>query len=278
MNDYNNLTMPEISILLLGETDRPEFCDFRSTLESLGRVSRISEVERAVQVLETGEITADVIVIAQAFPRQFSHEDIDRLRRLAPLSRILGLLGSWCEGETRSGQPLPAAIRIYWHQWHARADRELRRLIQRQCPSWGLPVTATEEERLLVSAAQTPPRGHGLVAMHTGGFAMGDWLSEACRTCGYSTVWLRPPNYTNIEGAAAAIFDGSDLHGDELEQLRRLTNALGRTPVIALLDFPRIEDERRAIAAGAVAVLSKPFNLDDLFWQLDEAVGGSQAG
>ena len=161
MNDYNNPTMPEISILLLGETDRPEFCDFRSTLESLGRVSRISEVERAIEVLETGEITPDVIVIAQAFPRQFSHQDIDRLRRLAPLSRILGLLGSWCEGETRSGQPLPAAIRIYWHQWHARAERELRRLIQSQCPSWGLPVTATEEERLLQSTAQTLPAGSG---------------------------------------------------------------------------------------------------------------------
>ncbi|MGA2797275.1 MAG: hypothetical protein ABSE63_06850 [Thermoguttaceae bacterium] len=260
--------MPEISILLLGETDRPEFCDFRSTLESLGRVSRISEMERAINVLETGEVIPDVIVIAQAFPRQFSHGDVDRLRRLAPLSRILGLLGSWCEGETRSGQPLPA-IRIYWHQWRARAERELRRLIQSQCPSWGLPVTATEEERLLVSAAQAPPRGQGLVAIHAGGFAMADWLSEACRTCGYSTAWLRPPHYTHVEGAAAAIFDGSDLHGEELEQLRRLTNALGRRPVIALLDFPRIEDERRAIAAGAAAVLSKPFYLDDLYWQMD---------
>ena len=228
--------------------------------------------------METGEIIPDVIVIAQAFPQQFSHGDIDRLRRFAPLSRILGLLGSWCEGETRSGQPLPAAIRIYWHQWHVRAERELRRLMQRQCPSWGLPVTATEEERLLASAAQTPPRGQGLVAIHAGGFAMGDWLSEACRTCGYSTVWLRPSNYTHVEGAVAAIFDGSDLDGEELDQLRRFTHALGHTPVIALLDFPRIEDERRAIAAGAAAVLSKPLNIDDLFWQLDEAVGGSQEG
>jgi hypothetical protein len=269
--------MPEIYILLLGETDRPEFSDIRSTLESLGRVSRINAVEQAIEVLEQGEIIPDVIVIAQAFPRQYSHGDIDRLRRLAPLSRILALLGSWCEGETRSGQPLPAAIRIYWHQWHARAERELHRLIQRQCPSWGLPVTATEEERLLVSAVPRPPCGQGLVAIHAGGFAMGDWLSEACRKCGYSTVWLRPPHYTHVEGAAAAIFDGSDLDGEEIEQLRSLTKALGRTPVIVLLDFPRIEDERRAIAAGAAAVLSKPLNLDDLFWQLNEAVGGLQA-
>jgi DNA-binding NarL/FixJ family response regulator len=261
--------MPEVSILLLGETDRAEFRDFPAALEALGRVSCVSEAQRAIQVLETGELTTDVIVIAQAFPRQFSHVDIDRLRRLAPLSRVVVLLGSWCEGETRSGQPLPGAIRIYWHQWHARAERELRRLIQSQCPSWGLPVTATEEERLLESAAQGPSSGQGLIAICARGYATADWLSEACRTCGYSTAWLHPPHYTQVKGAVAAIFDGSDLNSEEIEQLATLTNALGRTPVIALLDFPRIEDQRRAISAGASAVLSKPLNLDDLFWQLD---------
>ena len=139
----------------------------------------------------------------------------------------------------------------------------------------GLPVTATEEERLLASRRKRR-RAAGLVAIHASVFAMACWLSDACRMCGYSTAWLRPPHYTQVEGAAAAIFDGSDLHGEEIDQLRRLTNALGRTPVIALLDFPRIEDERRAISAGAAAVLSKPFYIDDFYWQLDrvsKAVG-----
>ncbi|MGD0517939.1 MAG: hypothetical protein ABSA26_10430 [Thermoguttaceae bacterium] len=265
--------MSEISILVLGEIDRPEFLGVRSTLKSLGRISCLTEVKQAIKALEAGEIIPDVIVIAQAFPGQFSHQDADRLRRLAPLGRIVRLLGSWCEGEIRSGQPLPAAVRIYWHQWNARAGRELHRLIQGQCPSWGLPETATEEERLLQSMAQTPRHGQGLIAIHARGFAMEDWLSTACRTCGYSTVRLRPAHYTLIEGAAAAVFDASDLRGEELDQLRRLTGALGHTPVIALLGFPRIEDERRALAAGAAAVLSKPLYLDDLLWQLEQVVG-----
>ena len=50
----------------------------------------------------------DVIVVAQAFPGQFSHQAIDRLRRLAPLARMVGLMGSWCEGEMRTGSPWPA--------------------------------------------------------------------------------------------------------------------------------------------------------------------------
>lgn len=51
-----------------------------------------------------------------------------------------------------------------------------------------------------------------------------------------------------------------------------MTATLRPAPVIALLDFPRIEDYDRAMAAGAVAVVSKPLHLDDLFWQLDRAL------
>lgn len=265
--------MSKISILFLGEIDRPEFLGTRSTLESSGRVIYFIETEAAIKAVKTGEIIPDVIVIAQAFPRQYPPQAVDCLRRLAPLARILGLLGTWCEGETRSGQPWPAAVRIYWHQWNVRAKLEFQRLVHSQCPSWGLPITATEEERLLRNTAQSLPRGQGLIAIHSQQSVMQDWLSAVCRMCGYSTVWLRPPHYTRIEGAAAAIFDGSDLHGEEFDQLRRLCNTLDQRPVIALLDFPRIEDQHRALSAGAAAVLSKPLVIDDLLWQLDQASG-----
>ena len=43
-------------------------------------------------------------------------------------------------------------------------------------------------------------------------------------------------------------------------------------PLIALLDFPRIEDVERARSAGAAAVLSKPLQLEDLFWHLERVV------
>jgi DNA-binding NarL/FixJ family response regulator len=261
--------MSEISTLLIGEIDRPEFSGVRATMQSLGAICLRAEVEGAIQALEADEVVPDVIVTAQSFPGQLSSEQTDRLTRLAPLSRIVRLLGSWCEGEARSGQPPPAAVRVYWHQWDVRARRELRRLIEDQCPSWGLPVTATDEERLLQSSSQQLQLRHGIVAIRACGFAMEDWLSAACRERGYSTVRLRSPNYTPIEGANAAIFDAMDLEGDELDQLRNLVEALSDTPIIVLLDFPRIEDHRRAIAAGATAVLSKPVYLDDLFWQLE---------
>jgi len=38
------------------------------------------------------------------------------------------------------------------------------------------------------------------------------------------------------------------------------------------MDFPRIDDRSRALAAGARAVVSKPFLIEDLFWQIDRLV------
>jgi CheY-like chemotaxis protein len=271
-----NKKMPELAILVTGDIDRPEFSGVREAVQFPGAVVLLSETETAIKALESGEMVADVIVIAQTFPGQLSCEQLDRLHRHAPLSRIVRLLGSWCEGEARTGQPPPSAVRVYWHQWDVRARRELRRLTRGQCPSWGLPVTATDEERLLQNSTCEVPPGRGLVAIHASGFAMEDWLSSACRANGYSTVRLRPPQYAFIEGATAAVFDAAYLEGDELDQLRRLTETLRDTPIIALSDFPRIEDKRRAIDAGATAVISKPFYLADLYWQLDrvrEAAG-----
>ena len=264
----------EISILLVGSTDRPEFRDARTGLDRLGRVVAAAGVPSAAAALADGQVAPDVIVIAQAFPGQFSPEAVDRLRRLAPLARVLGLLGSWCEGEVRTGTPWPAAIRIYWHQWPARFEQELGRLRDGVCSSWALPITASEEERFLAMADVPLPRREGLIAIATPQFEMQDWLSTACRRSGYATVWLRPDRPVRIEGARAAIFDASGSTGDKLAALRRLAAALASAPIVALWDFPRVEDRDRALAAGARAVLSKPLVLEDLFWQIDKLLVG----
>jgi CheY-like chemotaxis protein len=262
-------SVSEISILLVGDSDRSEFREARSALGRLGRVADFPEVESAAAALSAGQVAADVIVVAQAFAGQFSQRAIDRLRRTAPLARVLGLLGSWCEGEMRTGKPWPGAIHIYWHQWPPRCDQELGRMCRGESSAWGLPPTAIEEERLLLGADSPMPKQQGLIAIYTRLLEMQDWLSAALRRRGCSTVWLRPPHSPGVEGAAAAIFDGSDCRGQQLSQLEHLAATLRPAPIIALLDFPRVEDRNRALAAGAAAVVSKPLHLDDLFWELD---------
>jgi hypothetical protein len=267
-----NSTVAEISILLVGSTDRSEFREARAVLDASGKVTTAADAESASALLETGQVTADVIVVAQAHPGQFSTEAVDRLRCLAPLARVVGLLGSWCEGETRSGQPWPAAVRLYWHQWAAQAGQEIARSRAGKCSTWSLPITASEEERLLLLAEEPVAKRQGLIALWTPDFEMQDWLKAACLGRGYSTVWVLAHRPVPAEGVTAAVFDGNECRGQERASLEQLAAALGPVPIVALLDFPRVDGRDRALAAGAHAVLSKPLLIDDLFWQIDRVV------
>jgi len=270
--------MPDIPVLFVGDAQRSEFREARSALDAASCVVHVADGPSAEALLRDDQIAPEVIVLAQAYPSQFSHEMVDRLRRLAPLARIVGLLGSWCEGEMRTGQPWPATLRMYWHQWPAGCDQQLAHMRQGACSTWALPITATDEERLLLAAQQpTAKTGQGLIAIFSPRYEMQDWLSSACRERGYSTVWLRPPRPALVEGAAAVLFDGTDCRGEEWAALKNLATSVNPSPdaptvpIIALLDFPRIEDQRHALSAGATAVLSKPLLVADLFWQLAHA-------
>jgi DNA-binding NarL/FixJ family response regulator len=266
--------MSSPAILLIGDMDRTEFREAQACLARGGTVRGIAEIDVAAAMLAEGSVVPDVIVVAQSFPGQFSHRAIDRLRRLAPLARVVGLMGSWCEGEMRSGLPWPGTARTYWHQWAARCGRKLQRLAQGANCSWALPPTATEEERLLADTAEQWPSRQGLVVIGTRLRETAEWLSAACLSRGLATVWRRASTAARVEGARAAIFDGTDLSPEECGDLRHLAASLHPAPVVALLAFPRVEDRRRALSAGAAAVLSKPLAVDDLFWELDRVVSG----
>jgi DNA-binding NarL/FixJ family response regulator len=256
-------------ILLVGNTRRREFREARAAIDACAPVVEAVDVAAACALLAEGEHAFDLIVLATAYPGQFPAEAIERLRRLAPLSRVVGLLGSWCEGEMRSGHPCPGAIRVYWHQWPPRIGREAARWHDGVRSSWGLPATASEEERVLAVAEERIPRRSGLLAVCSDEFAMQDWVCAACRRAGYAAMWLRPGDAIPVEKPLAAIFDGSDQPHHQYEHLHRFAAGVHPAPVVALLGFPRLEDWDLALAAGAAAVLSKPLLLEDLFWQLD---------
>ncbi|MGA2255692.1 MAG: hypothetical protein ABSG53_13685 [Thermoguttaceae bacterium] len=256
-----------LRILLIGDIARPEFCQADIALEGLADVNRFAGVEAAIAALAEGLFAAHGIVLAQAYPDQFSAVSIDRLRSQVPLARIIAILGSWCEGEPRSGRPLPGVIRIYWYQAAVRIRREFPRWFQSEGSAWQLPATATDEERLLASTRAPLPKGNGLVVIWTRRPEMENLLSDACRKVGYATAWLHPRRPAQVQGAVAAIYDGASLDAAGLAELRQATTAVSPAPALALLDAPRIQDYRLARTLGA-AVLAKPFRIDELLWLL----------
>src|SRR5213595_3145892 len=108
------MTTPS-STLFIGDHRRPEFSGPARWLAA-HEAAIARDIPQALSMLADGMSPA-VIVVAQAWPGSFSVQQITRLRRAAPLARVIGLLASWLEGEARSGKPWPAAQRRYWHRW-----------------------------------------------------------------------------------------------------------------------------------------------------------------
>jgi hypothetical protein len=261
------MAQPDLQILLIGDTSRPEFHAACDSLDEVSRVTRLADAETAAAFLAEGSLAPHGIVLAQSWPGQFSTPAINRLREVAPLARLIVVLGSWCEGEPRSGNPLPGVTRIYWHQAGVRIRREFPGSFEIPGSTWRLPATATDEERLLAALQSPPPTGSGLVVIWTRRPEMEGLLADVCRRAGYATTWSHPCRPALVRGAAAAIYDGGSLNSAGQAELSELIAALSPAPVLALLDAPRIQDVRLARTLGA-EVLAKPFRIDELLWLL----------
>ena len=265
---------PPPSFLLLGDADRREFREARDTLAALGRVRRAGDIDEAAAALADEESAVDVIVVAErgrdSFPRP------DRTAAAGgPAGTDRGPAGKLVRGRDAERAALAGGRADLLAPLARPRRRELCRLAAGRSSAWTLPVTASEEDSFLADADRPPPARGGLVAIAARRFVMADFLAAACRRYGYATAWLPPSRAVRLGGVAAVIFDGSDCRGAEQDELRRLAAAMAPAPLVALLDFPRIEDVDRCLAAGAAAVLSKPLILADLFWHLERLEGRS---
>src|SRR5262245_36664939 len=129
--------MRNLSVLVVGNLDDVGAIELDGYFD--GVASYAPTPEAASALLEEGEIAPELIVVAESRGGQFSAESLAALRKLAPLAGVWRLLGSWCEGETRSERPPAGCIRSYWHQWPQRWPREAGWAEQGHLPAWSLP-------------------------------------------------------------------------------------------------------------------------------------------
>ncbi|MBI2826948.1 MAG: hypothetical protein HYX69_19915 [Planctomycetia bacterium] len=247
---------------------RNEFRAAANQIAALTAATAATTIDVALCALVADEDPPDLIVVAQSRPGEFSGADIERMRFAAPLARIVALLGAWCEGESRSGSPWPAVPRVYWHQWPAWFAGELRRLREGRCGALSLPITATEEERLLLDG-EVPRHGCGSIAIATASREMTALLTDACRAVGYNQVIVPQSGTVEAADLVAAIWDQGTPGASDFVQLERVVQRVSGVPVIALLSFPRSQDAARAIDLGARAVVSKPLAVDELLAEIE---------
>lgn len=274
-----------ISALLIGEGHHREFRDSLAVVGCDAAVVRATNVSAACEMLTGGRLTPDIVIVEMPRPGHCRTDLIDKLVALTPLSRVLLLLGSWCEGEERTGCPWPGGRRIFWYDWLPQWQRELAAIRANRCPIWGLPVTTTREELLLNGTPESDPpetdpsesidAAAGLIVVSTRYYETADALSDAAQVRGYSTVWAQTAEAARqIRGASVAIWEGIDGGAHDVSQIGQLREALRDVPIVAILDFPRFDCEKALRAAGMVGMVGKPFRLDDLFTRVEQAAKG----
>lgn len=255
-----------LDVVLVGAARRPEFRAAVQVLEESCRLVSVPDPASALGLLAGGAMVPDLIVVLRNRCGQFAAEAIDALRSRAPLSRLVVVVGSWCEGETRSVAPWASEIRLYWHQAAERLRRELAELAANRCPVWSLPATATDDERLLWIErpdAVSHPAPRGTIALVSRSQELADWLSAALRGQGWRTARSLPGE--PIRGVMSLVLWDMQRFGDaELAEFAHWRTSAADCPALVLAGFPRLEDAQRAHAAGATALVSKPLSLADL--------------
>ena len=256
------------SVLLVGDSEHGDFTEALDWLKQHCDVQSVAAIHEAGTLLSR-MAAPHVVLFAQSRPGQFAQADVETLHARSPLSRLVVLLGSWCEGEMRTGKPWAGVVRIYWHQWAARMIPELTPGPIGIGGVWRLPRTASGTEQLAHTAEGAWRQGQGLVAIHARLFCDYQALSDACLAGGYSSTWDHPYCPSFAGGTAAVLCNLLGGDPDEAAQVAVLARRYAPAPVIALLDFLRSDDLHRMLDAGAAAALAKPFLVGDLLWLID---------
>ena len=244
-------------ILLVGDYRGDEFAAALAAMSQAADVVQVDDLQTAADWLQR-PTPVDLVVVAQARPGRFSLSQIEAIRLAAPLAPIVALLGSWCEGETRSGAPWPGVTRVYWHQWSERFGQEMGRLSRGAPGAWTQPLTATAEERLLWSETAQRGEDHRLVAVVSDDCEICDWLVAACKTRGMSPMTLRRAPVERIEVVSLLLWDAGLPSPKAIEAFQLGLRQFPNCRAIVLADFPRDDDVRSFLAVGAAAVVSKP--------------------
>jgi len=227
----------------------------------VGDVEHVDFTEAVALVRATANVGSglpEVVLVAQSRPGVVGRQEWMRLRRNAPLAGFVSLVGSWCEGETRTGQPAAGIERKLWYEFPLWWRRQLDVRSSGRCPEW---VNSADGR----SVARTGSLAGQRVAIAADAWDTAAAISDVVVDAGGKAIWTARGD-VSVEDCTVGIWDGAQLSEREAAQLTMFCGELKRqhAAVIALLDFPRRDRHEAARATGAETVLGKPYANADL--------------
>jgi hypothetical protein len=254
----------EPTVWIVGDWRQAEFGEAITWLRGIVRCLLFDDGYAAISSLHMGEggLPPTAILVVQARPGQFSRHDLEQLHAAAPLARLVALLGAWCDGQMRSGQPWPGVVRLPLSNWRFGLDHELGLDVRNG--RWRLPRTANEVERI-----ESTLRG-----LHRNGIRVAraivlssrranyEAIADLLQQIGLESLWQSQAD-CYVEAVDVMVFDGWEQVARVWQ--RETDHQVGFLPPrILLVHFPREEDYARAAREGIAEVVKVPLLLPDL--------------
>jgi len=258
------------TVWFIGNAGHADFRDATAQVRATATVAEFADAGRAVTALSATANGPEVIVLVASRPGAIAARDVELLRRRAPLAGVVALLGSWCEGETRTGRPLAGACRLFWYDFPQWWWRQLTLRSAGRCPDWARPGDCGLPNASLPTPYSPRPTPRqptaGLVLIDATCRETADALADVLRSAGYASVAAGPRGrWPLARGLVGGIWEGRQLDEPEMGRLTSFCRHLAaeNAPAVALADFPRRDRADAAHKLGAAAVLAKPWlNID----------------
>ena len=242
----------------------------------------------------------DFLVLLRSWSGEFSDSWVLELQKKFPLAPILAVLGSWCEGEARTGTPLAGVHSMLWYDFAAMAPLECFAFEKGWASIWSLPVTVLPEERaifelkreekwkLFRNVSSTVPNANTKNSpalrplrflIESEDFDQFVFLRDLClrsdwkgRTAEVFGSWLGKedgiPGNTDSEAEAVAdflLFDFPDFSEAAVAHFHALKARNPEAVPIAFTEFPR-PDEWHFLWKENVQIFPKPFRIADFLF------------
>lgn len=253
--------MEKHKILLTGDFWHPEF---QSIVSSFFVPVTLVPIENVESVSDS---TFDLVVIAQSQRNQLFARDVEKIQSMFSNTPVIGLLGSWCEGETRSGTPFPGVTRVYWHQWQGRYERFVDQLAAAGITSWHAPRTSSVADQIATNALlRKKSREIEYIGISAWTRPQFDMLADATRHFGWNACWVERAKWdAETCGTISAIcVEADSWSGDLNKRVKWIRSEIPDTPIVLLLNYPRESELDEIRSAGVSEVVSKPFELHEL--------------
>ena len=247
-----------LDVFYIGDPGDEHFRETIAWLRANVALDVVAGIDAAVRRIDEGACPA-VVLLGQSRRGQFAASDVVRLLRAAHLAQVVVLLGSWCEGEARSGTPIPGVHRVYWHAARQVIPRELAMLAAGRASGWSWPATAIPSASVVRMSNR-----RALAVVVSGSAVMAAGVSVALREVGWKTVVMLADRPNIVLGADAIIWDVPADAKRANAEWGTLQDGFAGLPVVAMCGFPRPEDAGRLRSMGVDAVVGKPFQVADL--------------